>query len=180
MQVIVWTDIWKVNEREEKFRVSVKNDVNRCCLQSAFLLLEFNRIAQLSSLDISGCKSLDVTSVIDLSDAIPNLEYFICRGCEQVTEYHLVRIADVFPTLIYIDGAGAGKVTSTVATGILYNLKKLSKLSVEINESAEEVGFWLKLIWQFEKNVVFGASIRAALPHNGNVANYVKKVCGEA
>ena len=64
-----------------------------------FDLLYYPNFKYIVFLDISGCTSLDATSIIDLCDYFNNLEVFNYRDCTNVMQYNLQRIVDLSPKL---------------------------------------------------------------------------------
>ena len=166
-----WDEFWCLVNGESYQRLAVINH-KRCCLKDTFVLLEVPSVKFVRSIDITGCVSLDPTSLIDVSNLFDSVHYFIYRNCPQFSEYHLQRFVDLNRSLIYIDGTGASSVSSTMAVGILHALPNLNKFSVMTRET--EVAEWQFIVFQYSR-VTFGSCVHDGLPYNGNLSRLTQE-----
>ena len=151
---------WRIHGDDQAARVSVFLQ-RRCCLTSVFGLLYFPHYKYIAVLDISGCISLDATSVIDLCDSFNNLEVFMYRDHTNVSQYNLQCIVDLSPKIRYIDGINAATVSTTIALGITATASKLQKLWVEPNPL--DTLIWPKIVFRYAC-INFGPSVSDILP----------------
>ena len=130
-------------------------------MTSAFDIMCIPEYKYIVKLDITGCKSLDITSVIDLFDVFKSLEIFRYRECENVTQYNLQRIVDLCPKLRFVDGLDGAKVSLNVVLGIVGKLCFLTQLWIEPYET--DALYWPRLVWQYAR-VSFGPSVNDLMP----------------
>ena len=141
-----------------------------------FFLIYCKDIKNVTLIDISGCVSLDPTSLIDICELFNCLKYLIFRDCKQFKETHLMRMADLCQNLVYVDGTGAGCVSATFALGILYNLPKLCKFAV--TPLASDANVWSFIVFQFSR-IYFGLSIAATINCHGDIVRFAQNALKE-
>ena len=134
----------------------------RHIVKDIFLLLEVPHLSNVVSFDVSGCISLDASTIVECLNLLPNLMFFICRGCKNFSQYQLADIVKKSPNLHYFDATYGMPVSYVNAYVMLASSKYIDKFAVEPAHETYCKQEWNKLMSVF-RNVQFGRCVYSFL-----------------
>ena len=117
-------DTWVLIGDHDYLRCAV-SWFQKSSVESTFHLVGCSQLQyNITSFDLSDCKNIDGSSVVDILPAMTQLtNCFIYRHSKSISEYNLIRITDTCKNLTHIDGTGGKEVSYASALAVLCSLQ---------------------------------------------------------